>query len=67
MKTSVVCRLKRQRRTPCKSALVVSLSKDQLERLGLRGHLAICRTCARVQRGLRATRSALADLRDDSA
>ncbi len=37
------------------------------ERLRLRGHLAMCRACVRVQRGLRATRSVLADLRDDSA
>ena len=45
MKTSVVCRLKRQRRTPCKSALVVSLSKDQLERLGLRFGVRVRRDC----------------------
>ncbi len=38
-----------------------------VERLRLRGHLAMCRVCARVQRGLRATRSALADLRGDPA
>lgn len=38
-----------------------------VERLRLRGHLAMCRACARIQRGLRTTRTALADLRQDSA
>jgi anti-sigma factor RsiW len=38
-----------------------------LERMRIQGHLAICRACARVQRGLRATRDALALLRDDVA
>jgi len=31
----------------------------------VRGHLAMCRVCARVLRGLRVTREALGPLRDD--
>lgn len=37
-----------------------------LERLRIRGHLVICRRCASVRRGLRATRVALASLRDET-
>lgn len=36
-----------------------------VERLRVRGHLAMCRVCARVLRGLRTTRVALGTLRDD--
>ena len=38
-----------------------------LERLRIRGHLAMCRTCASISKGLRATRDALTYLRDDTA
>ncbi len=37
------------------------------ERARVRGHLAMCRACGRVVRGLRATRRALESLRDDVA
>lgn len=39
----------------------------RLDALRVRGHLAMCRACARVRRGLRATRDALETLRDDAA
>ncbi len=35
------------------------------ERMRVRSHLAMCRVCARVRRGLRVTREALGTLRDD--
>lgn len=38
-----------------------------VERLRVRGHLAVCRTCAAVARGLARTRAALSGLRDDEA
>ncbi len=38
-----------------------------LERLRIRSHLAMCRTCAPIYKGLRATREALTYLRDDTA
>ena len=37
------------------------------ERARVRGHLAMCRACSGVLRGLRATRQALESLRDDAA
>jgi predicted anti-sigma-YlaC factor YlaD len=39
----------------------------RIESLRVRGHLAMCRACARVRRGLRVTRDALELLRDDAA
>ncbi len=36
-----------------------------VERIRVRGHLAMCRVCACVLRGLRVTREALGTLRDD--
>ncbi len=37
------------------------------ERVRVRSHLAICRACSHVLRGLRATRLALESLRNDVA